>query len=678
MAESEVESLTELFRCFICMQPLQSARLCPHCSKLCCAPCVERWLIEQRQECPHCREPLQRGELVKCRWAEEVTQQLESMRSLNHESKVMERQLERDKCVHHEGEKLSVFCISCQMCICHLCALFVGQHSGHSFKPLDEEYEVHKKKITDEINALRKRLLELDGIKRDIEKNVETVKFAKEDRELEMRTVYDGMIKKLDSQLKNKLNTLKGQKNSICNETEFLEKILGTVERELKQKSKSELINSVGHLMDMFSKVHETPMANFASAPVPADFISEIVPQYQSATFTLRNFSMLKRKADPVYSSHLNCNGIKWRLKVYPDGNGVARSNYLSVFLELVEGVSETSKYEYKVEMLQHNENRNITNVVREFASDFEVGECWGYNRFFRLDQLEEGGYLDTEEDCVVLKFHVRPPTFAQKCRDQTWYISSLEEAQAHHIEQLSNLKMSLKERSRAAHEARPHAECVPARDVIDRSDRAENSIEVNDMNSTRNVDPDELFDFTDLPPPFENSEGEEEEGEEDDSTLQKIRYSIQNKTEEQRPLSADSWERRLMNQIGVSSFPGTAEDTFNTSHPASELGSSIQSVTSVTTDELEPELADLVETESETELPTLSAFTPDQVDQIEEKLDHPRTILFDHSRTRSADSSSIRNENCALPDNELAALDHNLDLDNDTIEEEIEILDNS
>ena len=49
-----------------------------------------------------------------------------------------------------------------------------------------------------------------------------------------MRTVYDGMIKKLDSQLKNKLNTLKGQKNSICNETEFLEKILGTVEREVE------------------------------------------------------------------------------------------------------------------------------------------------------------------------------------------------------------------------------------------------------------------------------------------------------------------------------------------------------------------------------------------------------------------------------------------------------------
>jgi hypothetical protein len=26
--------------------------------------------------------------------------------------------------------------------------------------------------------------------------------------------------------------------------------------------------------------------------------------------------------------------------------------------------------------------------VVREFASDFEANECWGYNRFFRIDLL--------------------------------------------------------------------------------------------------------------------------------------------------------------------------------------------------------------------------------------------------------------------------------------------------
>eukprot|EP00116_Pleurobrachia_bachei_P015433 sb/3475695/ len=119
------------------------------------------------------------------------------------------------------------------MSICHLCALFVGQHSGHSFKPLDEEYEFHKKRITDEITLLRSRLMELDALRRDIDKNEDKVRYAKEAREEEMRVVYEGMLKKLDSQLKAKQNTLKGQKNSICNETTFLEKVLDDVEREV-------------------------------------------------------------------------------------------------------------------------------------------------------------------------------------------------------------------------------------------------------------------------------------------------------------------------------------------------------------------------------------------------------------------------------------------------------------
>lgn len=54
--------------------------------------------------------------------------------------------------------------------------------------------------------------------------------------------------------------------------------------------------------------------------------------------------SILQHKADPVYSPPLNVNGLSWRLKVYPDGNGVVRGNYLSVFLELSAGLPETSK----------------------------------------------------------------------------------------------------------------------------------------------------------------------------------------------------------------------------------------------------------------------------------------------------------------------------------------------
>ena len=147
------QSLAEVFRCFICMEKLRDARLCPHCSKLCCFMCirvsifnccthefdtsfrlsaipmssekkhqklhfvrnhflfttvnapvqfeinksvvikttpgqgntdvihflVQRWLTEQRSQCPHCRASLHLHELVNCRWAEEVTQQLDTL-----------------------------------------------------------------------------------------------------------------------------------------------------------------------------------------------------------------------------------------------------------------------------------------------------------------------------------------------------------------------------------------------------------------------------------------------------------------------------------------------------------------------------------------------------------------------------------------------------------------------
>ncbi|CAH2217274.1 jg8891, partial [Pararge aegeria aegeria] len=170
----------------------------------------------------------------------------------------------------------------------------------------------------------------------------------------------------------------------------------------------------------------------------------EIVPSYDSSTFPLAHFTQLQHAAAPVYSAALHVNGLCWRLKVYPDGNGVVRGNYLSVFLELSAGLPETSKYEYRVEMLHQVSRDPSKNIVREFASDFEVGECWGYNRFFRLDLLASEGYLNPDTDTLILRFQVRPPTFYQRCRDQQWYITQLITMQNQHILQINDLKERL------------------------------------------------------------------------------------------------------------------------------------------------------------------------------------------------------------------------------------------
>ncbi|XP_066551603.1 E3 ubiquitin-protein ligase TRIM37 isoform X2 [Amia ocellicauda] len=440
MDEQSVESIAEVFRCFICMEKLRDARLCPHCSKLCCFSCIRRWLTEQRAQCPHCRAPLQLRELVNCRWAEEVTQQLDTLQLCNlskHEEN------DKDKCENHH-EKLSVFCWTCKKCICHQCALWGGMHGGHTFKPLAEIYEQHVTKVNEEVAKLRRRLMELISLVQEVERNVEAVRGAKDERVREIRNAVEMMIARLDNQLKNKLITLMGQKTSLTQETELLESLLQEVEHQLRSCSKSELISKSPEILLMFQQVHRKPMASFVTTPVPPDFTSELVPAYDSSTFVLANFSTLRQRADPVYSPPLQISGLCWRLKVYPDGNGVVRGNYLSVFLELSAGLPETSKYEYRVEMVHQASSDPTKNIIREFASDFEVGECWGYNRFFRLDLLASEGYLNMQSDTLVLRYQVRSPTFFQKCRDQYWYISQLEAAQTSYIQQINNLKERL------------------------------------------------------------------------------------------------------------------------------------------------------------------------------------------------------------------------------------------
>ncbi|XP_076118554.1 E3 ubiquitin-protein ligase TRIM37-like [Alosa pseudoharengus] len=440
MDEQSVESIAEVFRCFICMEKLRDARLCPHCSKLCCFSCIRRWLTEQRAQCPHCRAPLQLRELVNCRWAEEVTQQLDTLQLCNlskHEEN------DKDKCENHH-EKLSVFCWTCKKCICHQCALWGGMHGGHTFKPLAEIYEQHVTKVNEEVAKLRRRLMELISLVQEVEKNVEAVRGAKDERVREIRNAVEMMIARLDNQLKNKLITLMGQKTSLTQETELLESLLQEVEHQLRSCSKSELISKSPEILLMFQQVHRKPMQSFVTTPVPPDFTSELVPAYDSSVFVLSSFSTLRQRADPVYSPPLQVSGLCWRLKVYPDGNGVVRGNYLSVFLELSAGLSETSKYEYRVEMVHQGSSDPSKNIIREFASDFEVGECWGYNRFFRLDLLATEGYLDRQNDTLVLRYQVRSPTFFQKCRDQGWYISQLEAAQTSYLQQIHHLQERL------------------------------------------------------------------------------------------------------------------------------------------------------------------------------------------------------------------------------------------
>lgn len=84
---------------------------------------------------------------------------------------------------------------------------------------------------------------------------------------------------------------------------------------------------------------------------VSVEFASEVTPEYKSGEFEIENYLDIRDVKEIIYSDPLTSNGISWRLKVYPNGNGQAKDHYLSVFLEMVKGYSISAKYDYKIEM---------------------------------------------------------------------------------------------------------------------------------------------------------------------------------------------------------------------------------------------------------------------------------------------------------------------------------------
>uniref|UniRef100_A0A5K3F6G7 E3 ubiquitin-protein ligase TRIM37 n=1 Tax=Mesocestoides corti TaxID=53468 RepID=A0A5K3F6G7_MESCO len=423
------------------MEQLNNARMCPHCSKLCCHECITKWITENRAQCPHCRNTLHTYALINCRWADEVTQQLDSLQTQHIFSDGNSTNARTHVCEAH-NERLSVFCGTCDRAICHRCALFDGRHGQHSFRPLDEVYKEHVDRIKSELEKLKHRRREVHALIQDVERNISSVKQAKDERVREIRNAVELIVVRLESNLNGKLTTLTAQRNHLNQETELLDSLLQEVQTQLNSATAANIIFRYPALSAMFAEVHKTPMASFVSTPVPAEFQSEIVPPYDSSTFVIQNFSLLRQRVDPVYSPPLHVGGLSWRLKVYPDGNGVVRGHYLSVFLELSVGIMEPAKYEYRVELVHQGTPPDPTkNILREFASEFEVGECWGYNRFFRLDLLASEGYLSAVNDTLFLKFHVRAPTYYQKCRDQQWYISQLEAHEGHFLAQMADYK---------------------------------------------------------------------------------------------------------------------------------------------------------------------------------------------------------------------------------------------
>ena len=99
------------------------------------------------------------------------------------------------------------------------------------------------------------------------------------------------------------------------------------------------MIHSFDSIVKDLKLNQELTKANkFISNYEEPQFQNDIVPDFEEGEFIIKDYEWIKDTYETVFSDILVSNGLSWKLKVYPNGNGNAKKTYLSVFLEMVKG----------------------------------------------------------------------------------------------------------------------------------------------------------------------------------------------------------------------------------------------------------------------------------------------------------------------------------------------------
>lgn len=327
------------------------------------------------------------------------------------------------------------YCIDCKAPLCSDCFMLEETHKNHSIKKMKIIYDTHRSNIRKEEDQLANQCIILNQYLKEINDKIIDIGNFKFKKGQELAETFDLLKKKLENNAHEVLSKLMTKKNSISEKLNDLDKGKRDIERKIAESSQSDLIKRSNDIITITkglilkNTIDENIIDNNQlnlSKEIPSDYYAP----YQSSTFQIDNFYNYIKAKDPqvIYSPGIRMNGIVWRLKVYPRGNTGSNFEYLSVFLELIEGNRnniESTKYYYKIELI-NNEN-NKKNFYQEHSSDFIQGDCWGYNKFFKLEKIHRDGFINKLTDRITINFYVRPETFCQLSKDLMYYICLLE-----------------------------------------------------------------------------------------------------------------------------------------------------------------------------------------------------------------------------------------------------------
>ena len=395
--------------------------MCPLCQKLTCEECIQKWLLEKKSQCPHCRVNLNFNQLIHLSFMTDVANYIDK---INSSKKVEESEI----CEKHQIQNL-YYCMECETPLCSDCYMLEENHKKHKIKKIDEVFKAHLEMIKQEKEGLDFEENTLRKYLKDIGDKIVEIGNTKYRKIKESEEFFKNIRNQIQIQSQEVITNLLEKKQSIESKLSEIQNYSKNFSYRLKNSSKNEIITESNNLIKELKEIKLKILTqNFDNIDkitnnnLTLTIKNPLVPKYETGIYEIKNYDKIKSEK-VMYSPEMCIGGLIWKLKIYPRGNITSKGECISVFLELQSGVSEPSKYFYVLELVNFKKRRNF---FMEYSSNFSNGECWGYSNFYKIKKLKEDGFLNQDGD-LIIKVHIRPESYEQLSRDLKGYIKLLE-----------------------------------------------------------------------------------------------------------------------------------------------------------------------------------------------------------------------------------------------------------
>ncbi|XP_018544048.1 nuclear factor 7, brain [Lates calcarifer] len=184
--------------CPVCQEVFRDPVLLA-CSHSFCKDCLKRWWREkQTQECPVCKRRSSREDppvsLVLKNLCEAFLQERDQRSS-------------EALCSLH-SEKLKLFCLDHQQPVCVVC-LHSVTHKNHSFSPIDEAAQQHKKELQETLEPLKEKLKSLEKVKVKFDQTAEHIKVQARHTERQIKEQFKKLHQFLEEEEEARMAALR-------------------------------------------------------------------------------------------------------------------------------------------------------------------------------------------------------------------------------------------------------------------------------------------------------------------------------------------------------------------------------------------------------------------------------------------------------------------------------------